>query len=40
MKKEYESPELDMIILEHEDVIRTSDRPIIPEPETPPYPIG
>lgn len=35
MKKEYETPELDMIILEHEDVIRTSDIP-----ETPTYPVG
>lgn len=35
MKKEYETPELDMIILEHGDVIRTSG-----EPETPTYPVG
>ncbi len=33
MKKEYETPELDMIMLEHEDVIRTSN-------ETTPYPVS
>ena len=38
MKKEYETPELDMIMLEHEDVIRTSDSKI--EPELPGQPIN
>lgn len=34
MKKEYETPELDMIMLENEDVIKTS------EPELPPQPLN